>query len=56
MADCPDCGGDGVCKDEFHGIVNRTNLFSDDECPECGEPPGSPGDCSTCNGTGRDDA
>ena len=53
---CKKCDGSGECHNEYHGIVSRTNIFdSDNQCPACGEPAGSPGNCSACGGTGTYD-
>lgn len=52
---CGACGGDGVCKHEFHSFEERFNIFSDFECPACGEIKMEPGNCSVCGGSGVQD-
>ena len=54
---CGACYGDGICQNDFHDLVNRTNLFlgPDDVCPACGGLPTQPGNCSVCGGTGKQD-
>jgi hypothetical protein len=52
---CEYCYGDGLCRNEFHDLINSTNPFlgPNDVCPECGCPPASPGNCAPCGGTGE---
>ncbi len=52
--ECGACGGDGVCKNDHHDLVNNFNLLAG-SCPACGREPPSPGDCSVCGGTGVQD-
>lgn len=57
---CGACGGDGVCRNEHHSLVNNFNIFAAvidpaNPCPACGGTPESPGNCSVCGGTGEQD-
>ena len=52
---CEECERDKICKHEYHDVTGRTNIFdSDNECPACGQPAGSPGKCSAYGDTGEE--
>jgi hypothetical protein len=64
MKTCPDCYGDGVCRNDFHpedtveGLVDLAVDFASlvvggRTCPACGEYSNTPGKCSSCGGTGE---
>jgi hypothetical protein len=52
---CGACCGDGICRNDFHDLANSLGplLEPDDVCPACGNPPGYPGDCPVCGGSGK---
>jgi len=57
---CGACGGDGICRNEHHELVNAMNPIAaamdpENPCPACGGTPESPGNCSVCGGSGVQD-
>lgn len=69
MKTCPECEGDGECRDRFHteGLADALytdiagtvkgllGLSTDSTCPSCGGDPRDRRKCSTCGGTGEVD-
>lgn len=53
MATCPICHGDRLCRNDYHSLVNSLNILDrNNQCPACGRPSASPGNCSRCGGRG----
>jgi hypothetical protein len=62
MIECGNCNGTGVCHNPVHGPFQNEDYFepfrptpdpSALSCTECGERPGSPGQCVSCGGKGH---
>jgi hypothetical protein len=52
---CPECHGSRKCQNPVHDSAFDM-LVGDalgDECEDCGETPGTRGDCPECNGEGE---
>jgi len=54
MAECHNCGGNGMCQDPFHCSINWIgDLVSAGTCDTCGGASSDPLNCSVCGGTGQ---
>ena len=52
---CPECDGSGKCPNPVHDSETDI-LIGDaigDQCEDCDQTPGNPGDCPECDGTGE---
>ena len=52
---CPECDGTKKCQNPVHSSLVDILIgeATGDECEDCGQTPGDPGDCPECNGKGE---
>ena len=54
---CPECGGTKKCQNPVHSSLVDILIgeATGDECEDCRQTAGDPGDCPECNGKGEID-